>query len=119
MTCCSDFWGRLAQHHAEVQDTNFDLASVRRLLPEMESPVLVVRAGQGLIVAELRQRGHECDGVDLSSERIRQTNLRQGMMLIQADATALPVPKIEKLFARLDVPLRQFRTFASCRVVRI
>lgn len=92
MSCCSDFWNVLARFHAEVEDSNFDLASVRRLLPEIESPVLVVGAGQGLIVAELRKCGYECDGVDLSSEMIRQAKLRRGITLVQADAKAMPFP---------------------------
>ncbi len=92
MSHCSDFWNVLAQFHAEVEDSNFDLASVRRLLPEMESPVLVVGAGQGLIVAELRKCGYESDGVDLSSEMIRQAKLRRGITLVQADAKAMPFP---------------------------
>jgi len=92
MKYCSDFWDGLAQHHAEIEDTNFDLASVRRLLPEIVSPVLVVGAGQGLIVEELRKCGHECDGVDLSSEMIRQAKLRRGITLLQADARAMPFP---------------------------
>jgi len=92
MRYCSDFWDVLAQFHAEIEDTNFDLASVRRLLPEIKSPVLVVGAGQGLIVEELRKRGYECDGVDLSSEMIRQAKLRRGIALVQADAKAMPFP---------------------------
>jgi len=92
MSYCSEFWNVLAQFHAEVEDSNFDLASVRRLLPEIESPVLVVGAGQGLIVAELRKCGYECDGVDLSSEMIRQAKLRRGITLVQADAKAMPFP---------------------------
>ena len=87
-----DFWDALAPVHAEVEDSNFDLASVRRLMPEIESPVLVVGAGQGLIVAELRQCGYECDGVDLSSEMIRQAKLRRRIKLIQADAKTMPFP---------------------------
>ena len=92
MSHCSDFWDVLAQVHAEIEDTNFDLASVRRLLPEIMSPVLVVGAGQGLIVEELRRHGFECDGVDLSSEMIRQAKLRRGITLVQADAKDLPFP---------------------------
>ena len=92
MNHCSDFWNVLARFHAEVEDANFDLASVRRLLPEIQSPVLVVGAGQGLIVAELRKHGFECDGVDLSSEMIRQAKLRRGISLVQADAKAMPFP---------------------------
>ncbi len=92
MSYCSEFWDVLAQFHAEIEDTNFDLASVRRLLPEIESPVLVVGAGQGLIVAELRKHGYGCDGVDLSSEMIRQAKLRRGISLVQADAKAMSFP---------------------------
>jgi NAD(P)-dependent dehydrogenase (short-subunit alcohol dehydrogenase family) len=92
MNYCSEFWNVLAQLHAEIEDTNFDLASARRLLPEIKSPVLVVGAGQGLIVEDLRKHGFECDGVDLSSEMIRQAKLRRGITLVQADAKALPFP---------------------------
>jgi 2-polyprenyl-3-methyl-5-hydroxy-6-metoxy-1,4-benzoquinol methylase len=92
MSHYSDFWNALAQCHAEVEDSNFNLASVRRLLPEIQSPVLVVGAGQGLIVAELRKYGHECDGVDLSAEMIRQAKLRRGITLVEADAKAMPFP---------------------------
>jgi hypothetical protein len=92
MSYCSDFWNVLAQFHSEIEDTNFDLATVRRLLPEIESPVLVVGAGQGLIVAELRKHGYKCEGVDLSSEMIRQAKLRRGITLVQADARAMPFP---------------------------
>src|SRR5690349_7269757 len=89
MSNCSDFWNALAPFHAEIEDTNFDLASVRRLLPEIKPPVLIVGAGQGLIVAELRKCGYECDGIDLNSEMIRQAKLRRGISLIQADARAM------------------------------
>lgn len=94
MSYCSEFWDVLAQHHAEIEDTNFDLASVRLLLPEIRPPVMVVGAGQGLIVEELRKRGYECDGVDLSSEMIRQAKLRRGISLVQADAKAMPFPAV-------------------------
>ncbi len=92
MNHCCDFWDRLAPFHAEIEDSNFDLASVRRLMPEIQSPVLVVGAGQGLIVAELRNQGHQCDGVDLSAEMIQQARLRRGIALVQADARAMPFP---------------------------
>jgi SAM-dependent methyltransferase len=91
MNQCSDFWNALAPFHAEVEDSNFDLASVRRLLPEIQSRVLVVGAGQGLIVEELREQGYECEGVDLSEEMVRQARLRRGIALIQADAKAMPL----------------------------
>lgn len=91
MNPCSDFWNAWAPFHAQVEDSNFDLASVRRLLPDIQSPVLVVGAGHGLIVGELRERGYECQGVDLSGEMVRQARLRRGIALIQADAKAMPL----------------------------
>jgi SAM-dependent methyltransferase len=90
MTNASDFWDALAPFHAELEDTYFDLASVRRLLPQIRSPVLVVGGGQGLIVADLRKKGFECDGVDLSAEMVRHAKLRRGIELMHVDARAMP-----------------------------
>jgi 2-polyprenyl-3-methyl-5-hydroxy-6-metoxy-1,4-benzoquinol methylase len=52
--------------------------------------VLVVGAGQGLIVAELRKNGFRSDGVDLSFEMIRYAEARRGLKFVQADARAMP-----------------------------
>jgi len=91
MTQPSDFWDALAAHHAAIEDSYLDRASLRRILDEVRSPVLVIGAGQGLLVAELRARDFRCDGVDFSAEMIRHAKRRRGLELIQADATALPL----------------------------
>src|SRR5215472_3026543 len=88
--CSPEFWDALAPHHELIEDNYFDVRSVRLLLDAVQEPVLVVGAGQGLIVAELRRRGLRCDGLDSSPEMIRYANLRRGIILIQADAKALP-----------------------------
>jgi hypothetical protein len=90
-SCSPDFWDALAPHLDLIEDNYFDRRSVRLLLKSLQDPVLVVGAGQGLIVAELRNRGFRCDGVDSSPEMIRYASLRRGMTLIQADARALPL----------------------------
>ena len=87
----SDFWNALAPFHSEIENNYFDVPSLRRILHEVRQPVLVVGAGQGLIVAELVRKGFQCDGVDFSSEMIRYAQLRRGLSLIQADATAMPL----------------------------
>jgi SAM-dependent methyltransferase len=89
----SAFWDALAPRHWLIEDNYLDLASIRRVLHEIRSPVLVVGAGQGLIVAELRRNNFHCDGVDLSSEMIEYARRRRGLMLIQADAKSLPFGK--------------------------
>ena len=75
MSCSIEFWNALAPHHEALEDSYFDLASVRQLLPAIQQPVLVVGAGQGLIVGELRNRGFQCDGVDLSPQMINYAKL--------------------------------------------
>ena len=87
----SDFWNALAPFHSALENNYFDLPSLRRILPELHEPVLVVGAGQGLIVAELLKTGFQCDGVDFSAEMIRYARLRRGLSLIQADAGAMPL----------------------------
>jgi ubiquinone/menaquinone biosynthesis C-methylase UbiE len=84
------FWDALAPHHAAIENNFLDLPSLRRIMPSLQPPVLVVGAGQGLLVGELRNKGIECDGVDLSPEMIRYAKLRRGLSLVHADAKSMP-----------------------------
>ena len=90
MTRSSDYWDALAPYHSSLENNYLDLRSLRRIVHDLHQPVLVVGAGQGLIVAELRKNGFRVDGVDLSSEMIRYAKTRRGLQLVQADARALP-----------------------------
>lgn len=85
------FWDVLAEHHAALENNFLELGSLRRIMDVMRSPVLVVGAGQGLLVAELQSEGYQCDGVDFSCEMIRHAKSRRGLDIIQADASALPL----------------------------
>lgn len=86
----SSFWDALAPHHSSIEDDYFDLSSLRLILPRIRQPVLVVGAGQGLIVEELRSNGFQTDGVDFSPEMIRYAKTRRRLELIHADARDLP-----------------------------
>jgi ubiquinone/menaquinone biosynthesis C-methylase UbiE len=86
----SDFWDALAPHHASLENNYLDVRSARHILRDIVQPVLVVGAGLGLIVEELRRNGLQCDGVDLSSEMIRYAMTLRAIELIHADARALP-----------------------------
>jgi len=90
LACSSEFWDALAPYHAAIENNFLNLPSLRRIRHEIEAPVLVVGAGQGLIVAALQKQGLHCDGVDLSSEMISYARMRRGLTLIHADARALP-----------------------------
>lgn len=86
MTCSSNFWDALAPHHSALENSYLDLPSLCRIQQEIRPPVLVVGAGQGLIVAALQAQGLQCDGVDLSAEMIRYAQLRRGLALVHAGA---------------------------------
>jgi len=90
MTGSSEFWDALAPHHSSIEDNYFDVASLRPILHHIHQPVLVVGAGQGLIVEELRKNGFQTDGVDFSAEMIRYAKTRRGLEFIQADARHMP-----------------------------
>ena len=90
MTGSSEFWDALAPHHSSIEDDYFDLSSLRLILHHIHQPVLVVGAGQGLIVEELRKNGFQTDGVDFSREMIRYAKTRLGLELTQADARDMP-----------------------------
>ncbi|MCI0723721.1 MAG: class I SAM-dependent methyltransferase [Acidobacteria bacterium] len=90
MTESSEFWDALAPHHSSIEDNYLDLSSLRLILGDIHPPVLVVGAGQGLIVEALRNKGFHTDGVDFSPEMIRYGKTRRGLELIQADARDMP-----------------------------
>src|SRR5688572_15098307 len=93
MSLTFEFWEALAQYHSRIENSYLNLPAIRHIVRRIESPVLVVGAGQGLIVAELQKRGLQCDGVDLSPEMIRYAKVRRGLDLVEADARTMPFEK--------------------------
>ena len=66
----SNYWDTLAPHHWRIEDNYLDVSSLRRILGDIREPVLIIGAGQGLIVEELRRQGLRCDGIDLSARML-------------------------------------------------
>ncbi len=90
MTDSSGFWDALAPYHYSIEKNFFELNSLERIISNIHEPVLVVGAGQGLIVEELQNNGFKCDGIDSSSEMIKYAEKRRGIKLIKADAKKMP-----------------------------
>jgi ubiquinone/menaquinone biosynthesis C-methylase UbiE len=88
----TEFWDALAPHHAPVENSYLNVSATRRIMGHLRAPVLVVGAGHGLIMAEIRKAGLRCDGIDFSSEMIRHAKVRRGIDIIHADARAMPIP---------------------------
>ncbi|MCZ0935802.1 MAG: class I SAM-dependent methyltransferase [Gemmatimonadetes bacterium] len=86
----SNYWDTLAPHHWRVENNYLDVSSVRRIIDDIRQPVLIIGAGQGLIVEELRRQGLRCDGIDLSARMLEYARSRRGLTLVRANATSLP-----------------------------
>lgn len=70
-----------------------NLDNLGPIFPLIESPVLVVGAGQGLLVEALRQKGFHTEGVDLSRRMVKYAGKRRGIKLVPAKAEQLPFEK--------------------------
>ena len=86
----SGFWDALAPYHWRVENIFMNVPSLRLILGDIREPVLVIGAGQGLIVEELLRLGLRCDGVDLSPKMIEYAKLRRDLDLVHANASAMP-----------------------------
>ncbi|MDE0256876.1 MAG: class I SAM-dependent methyltransferase [Gammaproteobacteria bacterium] len=86
----SNYWDTLAPHHWRVENNYLDVSSLRRIVDDIRQPVLIIGAGQGLIVEELRRQGLRCDGIDLSATMLEYARSRRGLTLVRANATSMP-----------------------------
>ena len=84
------FWETWAPYLSYIEDNHLDVANIKKLGGLISDPVLIVGAGQGLLVEQLQKSGHKVDGVDLSPQMIKYAQIRRGLKLIEADARRLP-----------------------------
>lgn len=87
----SRYWNVWAPYWSQIEDNYLDLESLDRLSSLIESPVLVVGAGQGLLVEHLGSKGLAVHGVDLDPLMIEYARRRRGLRMILADGTRLPL----------------------------
>ncbi len=90
MADMSASWKAWAPYWRNIENTYLDVPTIRRLEPEITSPVLLVGAGQGLLVDRLRKDGFCADGIDSEPEMVVYAGKRRGLELIAADARAMP-----------------------------
>jgi len=84
-----EFWENLAPYHSYIEDNFLDLEAIRKLQEHIGDPVLVVGAGHGLLVEELKKIGYTVDGIDNNPRMIEFAEDRRKINLIEADATNL------------------------------
>ena len=79
MTESKKIWETWARYLSYVEDSFLNLESIKKLVPFIRSPVLIVGAGQGLLVEELQQQGLAVTGVDYEPRMIEYAEKRRGL----------------------------------------
>ena len=85
------FWHTWARYWSHFEDLFLDLNTISRLAKRLESPVLVIGGGQGLLVERLRSLGLTTDGVEREPAMAQRAKSLRGLDLICADGQDLPI----------------------------
>jgi hypothetical protein len=85
------YWEAWAPVWTELENFFFEIDSLNQIMSKLEPPVLIVGAGLGLLVENLKNRGIECDGIDLSAQMVARAKDLRGLDLIHGDASAMPI----------------------------
>lgn len=88
----TSFWKDWSPYWSFMEDNFLDSDAVDSLVSGIGDPVLVIGAGQGLVVAKLRQGGLDADGLELEPEMIAYARSRRALDLIHANAKSMPIP---------------------------
>ena len=84
------FWRTWAPYWSHQEDFLLDIEAINKLTTAIVGPVLVIGAGQGLLVERLQLKGFKVEGVDLDPDMIMYAKSRRGLDLIQANAKDMP-----------------------------
>lgn len=93
-TEATSFWDAFSPYMDFLENVlGINLDNLGPIIPLIKSPILVVGAGQGLLVSELQQRGFKTEGIDLSPEMVAGAQKRRGLKLFLGNANHMPFEK--------------------------
>ena len=84
------YWTAWSPYWSYQEDFFLDSESINKLTVFITNPVLIIGAGQGLLVEQLQKNEFTVDGIDLEPQMISYAKERRGLDLIQADASNMP-----------------------------
>jgi SAM-dependent methyltransferase len=94
MAGTAGFWDAFSPYMDFLENAlGINLDNLGPIIPLIKSPVLVVGAGQGLLVGELRKKGFNTEGIDLSPQMVAYAEKRRGIKLFLANANNMPFEK--------------------------
>ncbi len=83
-------WDCRAEIWDAVEHFGFGISDLKTVERFIDSPVLIVGAGQGLIMEELLSQGHVVAGIDSSTRMIERARERRQLDISYANAESLP-----------------------------
>jgi ubiquinone/menaquinone biosynthesis C-methylase UbiE len=86
----SSYWTAWSPYWSYQEDFFLDLDAINKLAVFITNPVLIIGAGQGLLVEQLQKNNFTVDGIDLNPQMISYAKERRGLNLIQANAGDMP-----------------------------
>jgi ubiquinone/menaquinone biosynthesis C-methylase UbiE len=84
------YWTAWSPYWSYQEDFFLDLDAINKLSAFITNPVLVIGAGQGLLVEQLQKNDFTVDGIDSDPQMISYAQKRRGLDLIQAYAENIP-----------------------------
>jgi ubiquinone/menaquinone biosynthesis C-methylase UbiE len=86
----ASYWTAWSPYWSYQEDFFLDLDAINKLSALITNPVLIIGAGQGLLVEQLQKNDFTADGIDLDPQMISYAKKRRGLDLIEADARNMP-----------------------------
>jgi len=90
MTTTTSAWDAAASVWADWEHLGTDFSMILPFLPALESPILVLGAGQGMLMENLLQAGYEVVGIDNSRDMIAEAQRRRNISIEYGSAEDLP-----------------------------
>jgi ubiquinone/menaquinone biosynthesis C-methylase UbiE len=87
------YWTAWSPYWSYQEDFFLDLEAINKLAVVITNPVLIIGAGQGLLVEQLQKKDFTVDGIELDPQMISYAQKRRGLDLVHADARNMPFAK--------------------------
>jgi ubiquinone/menaquinone biosynthesis C-methylase UbiE len=84
------WWSTWAPLWDLIEDRHFGTRPTESLIGQIRSDVLIIGAGQGLIVRYLAARGYHAVGLDINHSMVRISKEKHNLDMVEGDALHLP-----------------------------
>jgi hypothetical protein len=84
------YWTKWSPYWSYQEDFFLDSDTINKLAVYISNPVLIIGAGQGLLIEQLHKKNFTVDGIDSDPQMISHAKQRRGLDLIQANAGNMP-----------------------------